>query len=223
MTKTKSARYMQGIKELKTLYGPVKAKIEQRLSEFAMVWKKGSDEEIFSELVFCLLTPQSKARSCDSAVCILLEKDLIMNGTQKQIARILSRKTRFHNNKARYVVEARKMFTQRGKMRIKERIIDVDPKKTREWLVDNVRGLGLKEASHFLRNIGFGEELSILDRHILKNLVLLGVITEVPASLTVKNYLEIEKKMIEFAKKVRIPLTHLDLLLWYKETGEVFK
>lgn len=84
-------------------------------------------------------------------------------------------------------------------------------------------GLGYKEAGHFLRNVGLGEDLAILDRHILKNLVLLGVIDEVPASLTKRRYLEIERRMIEFSKKTGIPMGHLDLLLWSKETGEIFK
>lgn len=93
----------------------------------------------------------------------------------------------------------------------------------REWLVKNIKGLGYKEASHFLRNIGFGKDIAILDRHILKNLNLLGVIKEIPESMGRKKYLGIEKNMAEFAKEIDIPLAHLDLLLWYKETGEIFK
>ena len=93
----------------------------------------------------------------------------------------------------------------------------------REWFVDNVKGIGLKEASHFLRNIGLGEDLAILDRHILKNLALLGVIEEVPASLSRRLYLEIEDRMRKFAENIKIPMSHLDLLLWYMETNEIFK
>ena len=59
--------------------------------------------------------------------------------------------------------------------------------------------------------------------HILKNLKSLEVITEIPSSLSKKKYLEIEKKMRKFAKEINIPMNHLDLLLWYKETGEIFK
>lgn len=223
MSESKSTEN-SNIKELKALYRPVKPKIETRLLEFKKVWKKGTEEDIFAELVFCLLTPQSKARSCDLAVCMLLEKDLLIKGTQKEIARELRTKTRFHNNKARYVVEARKMFTIKGKMRIKERIGDLgNPLEIRQWLFGNVKGLGLKEASHFLRNIGMGKDLAILDRHILKNLVNLSVIPKFPDTLSKKKYFEIEKKMIVFSRKIKIPLAHLDLLLWYKETKEVFK
>jgi N-glycosylase/DNA lyase len=212
------------IRELKALYRPIKPKIEARLREFERVWKKGSEGDIFAELVFCLLTPQSKARSCDLAVCILLEKDLLLKGTKKEIARELKTKTRFHNNKAKYIMEARKMFIHKGKLKIKERIEELeDPREIRDWLVANVKGLGLKEASHFLRNIGMGKDLAILDRHILKNLVNFGVISKLSETLSKKKYLDIEKKMKEFSRDVKIPLAHLDLLLWYKEAGEVFK
>ena len=86
-----------------------------------------------------------------------------------------------------------------------------------------MKGLGYKEASHFLRNIGVGLDLAILDRHIIKNLKRYGVIEEVPKSLTPKKYLEIEEKMKEFARRIDIPMPELDLLFWSMETGEVFK
>ena len=105
-------------------------------------------------------------------------------------------------------------------MRLNDFIVNTH---TREWLVENVRGMSYKEASHFLRNIGQGEKLTILDRHILKNLKALNVIDKVPKSLSKKKYLEIEEKMMDFADRIKIPLDHLDLLLWYKETGEIFK
>ena len=74
-----------------------------------------------------------------------------------------------------------------------------------------------------MRNIGFGDDIAILDRHILKHLVRNGVIPEVPKSLTEKKYLEIESKMKHFSKEVGIPMAHLDLLWWSEEAGEIFK
>ncbi|HDD57123.1 MAG TPA: hypothetical protein ENF43_01225 [Thermoplasmatales archaeon] len=131
---------------------------------------------------------------------------------------------RFKKNKAKYIIEARKTFTRENEIRIKSVISSFsDSKKAREWLVKNVKGMGYKEASHFLRNIGFGEDLAILDRHILKNLRLLGVIEDIPKTLTKKRYMEIENKMRKFSRKIGIPLSHLDLLFWSKETGEIFK
>ncbi|VVB71811.1 N-glycosylase/DNA lyase [uncultured archaeon] len=128
---------------------------------------------------------------------------------------------RFNLRKADYICLARQQFSERS---IRETLSKFStPSGAREWLVHSVKGLGYKEASHFLRNIGLGESLAILDRHILKNLALLGVIEEVPSSPTKKIYLEIERKMTAFSLESGIPMGHLDLLLWYKEAGEVFK
>ena len=97
-----------------------------------------------------------------------------------------------------------------------------DPKELREFLVKNVKGYGYKESAHFLRNVGY-KNLAILDRHILRNLLRYNVIDEIPKSLTPKKYFEIENKFLEFSNKLNIPMDHLDLLFWSKETGEIFK
>jgi len=98
-----------------------------------------------------------------------------------------------------------------------------DGYQAREWLVRNGKGIGYKEAGHFFRNIGFDQDLAILDRHILENLKKLGVIDTVPDSLTKRQYLTIEVKMKKFSDAIRIPMSHLDFVLWYKETGEMLK
>ena len=64
--------------------------------------------------------------------------------------------------------------------------------------------MGYKEASHFLRNIGLGYDIAILDRHILKNLKLFNVIDEIPSSISKKKYFEIEEKMRNFSKKIKL-------------------
>ena len=97
------------------------------------------------------------------------------------------------------------------------------PREARAWLVAEVDGFGFKEASHFLRNIGRGEDLAILDRHILRNLIRHRVIGRMPRSLTPKRYLAIEARMRTFADQVGISLGILDLLWWSRQTGEIFK
>lgn len=93
----------------------------------------------------------------------------------------------------------------------------------RELLIANVPGYGLKEATHFLRNIGKNESLAILDRHILRNLYTYGAIPAIPENLSKKTYYRIENQFKEFAKNVGIPLDELDLLFWSMETGIILK
>ncbi len=211
------------LQEVERLYCVERPRIEARLADFARLWQTGAEEDIFAELAFCLFTPQSKARFCWQTVHALIEKGLLLESTQAKVAKELSR-VRFRNNKARYLIEARTLFAFNGSVALRPCLSRfANPADTRDWLVRNVKGLGLKEAAHFLRNIGRGEQLAILDRHILRNLCVLGVIDEIPASLTPKKYFDIEKKMQVFSEKIKIPPAHLDLLLWCRETGEVFK
>lgn len=210
--------------KLLELYEQRKHEIRKRLDEFKTV-SNYSDEKLFSELAFCILTPQSKAVTCWNAVQALEKNNLLLKGTVEQIRPFLQA-VRFGENKSKYLVGARKLFEEYGEMNIKGRLSKLleNPVILREWLVKNVKGFGMKESSHFIRNIGLSKnQLAILDVHILKNLKELGVIADIPESLVKRKYLEIESKMKGFAERIDIPLDELDLLLWSKDTGVVFK
>ena len=85
-----------------------------------------------------------------------------------------------------------------------------------------MKGVGYKESSHFLRNVGFSD-VAILDRHVLSVLHEHGLIDVVPRPPTRGRYLEIERKLEELAGKLGFTLGELDLYLWYLKTGEVLK
>jgi len=211
------------LEDIFKIYSEIKPLIIKRLSEFKNLWKNGRDKDIFAEFVFCLLTPQSKARVCWKAVLELRKKNLFFKGNADEISKNL-KGVRFHNNKAKYIVYARRKFLKGERFILKDILNNFKSVfEKREFLVKNVKGMGYKEASHFLRNTGFYEDIAVLDRHIIKNLKKLKVINEVPASLSKKKYFEIEDKMRKFSKDINIPLSHLDFILWYKETKEVFK
>lgn len=198
-----------------------KREIKDRLQHFRHVYKK-DDKDIFAELCFCILTPQAKAVVCDAAIRRLQKRNLLFKGSHKDMRPYL-KGVRFPNNKAKYLIAARDFFGDGKGLDIKSKIDTKDLFKTRDWLVKNIKGLGYKEASHFLRNIGFGKDMAILDRHILKNLQRCGIIKEMPDSLSRKNYIEIEDKMRQFFKRRNIPMEEIDLLFWAKETGFIFK
>lgn len=214
---------MNALKKIKDICSVKQNEIRLRLDEFKRIWHENSEKDIFAELIFCILTPQSRAKSCWNAVNNLLDRNLLLKGDVNKIAKELCG-VRFKNKKAEYIIEARKLFTINGRISIRPKMRQFDEiNGARKWMVQNVKGIGYKEASHFLRNIGLGENLAIFDRHILKNLHLLGVIDEIPDSLSKQRYFEIESKMTKFASKINIPMSHLDLVLWFKETGEIFK
>ncbi len=209
------------LKRVLNFYKNRKSEIKRRIEHFKNVWKK-SEKRIFSELCFCLFTPQSKAVVCDRAVSKLEKNGMLYKGTAGRIRRYM-KGVRFAKTKSERVVTARNDLMKNKKFKIKEKINPRDLKKTREWLKKNIKGLGYKEASHFLRNIGFGRDFAILDRHILKNLKRLGLIEDVPDFLTKKGYMKIEKLMKRFSEEISIPLAELDLVFWGMETGRIFK
>ena len=203
------------IEELKSLHGEKRAAIRGRLDEFAQI----TAAEYFYELVYCLLTPQSSAMNADKAVRALREQNFHHNDMDPELT--LHRNDgyiRFHKTKAKHLRMAKLQFPI-----IMQHLMNgsssVD---LRTWLVKNVRGLGWKEASHFLRNVGH-RNLAILDRHVLRNLQRSNVLRHLPKSITPKRYLAIEKKFQRFADTIGIPMDELDLLFWSMETGEILK
>jgi N-glycosylase/DNA lyase len=205
------------------IYNDIKPRISQRLAQFSNLWLAGDDFDLFVELVFCLLTPSSRAHSADRALKLLLRNDLLREGPEEEIAALLNI-VRFRYRKASFILRAREMFLSpvgsslRGEL---SRLRDATAR--REWIVSTVKGIGYKEASHFLRNIGCDTEIAILDRHILRNLCALGLIECVPEHLSAKRYCDIEGKMRVYAERIGVPLSHLDFIFWYRATGDVFK
>lgn len=210
--------------EIEKKYLEIEKKIRKRLAEYADIWKNGSNEDIHAELSFCILTPQSKAKNAWKAITSMREDNVLFYAEAEILSEYLNI-VRFKNNKAKYLVELRNKMTDKdGKIITKDFFKGISTvEEKREWIVKNIKGMAYKEAGHFLRNIGFGADLAILDRHILKNLVRLEVIEEIPKTLNKKTYLEIEEKMRKYCKEVNIPMDCFDLLLWYLEAGEIFK
>lgn len=201
----------------------IKPKIEKRFEEFAALWQSASNERLFVELVFCLLTPQSKAKVCWQITKELWSSGMLFKADAITLAEAI-KNVRFRNTKAINIVASREMFLPPQGTGLREWLSHYNGvNDMRGALVVNVRGIGYKEASHFLRNIGLGKDLAILDRHILRNLLHYGVIECLPTTITKRRYLEIEEKMRCFASTIGIPLAHLDLVFWYMATGEIFK
>lgn len=198
-------------KETLTLYQQKKEKIKSRLNDF----KKLSEEEMKKEFLFCILTPQSNAQRCWQAVENISN---LKNPTEKQIAEILRTRVRFHNTKAKRIINALQTWEKIRKDLDNENVVEL-----RNWLAENVNGYGLKESGHFLRNIGkSNNEIAILDRHILRNLLANKIINEIKIK-NKKNYFEVEKSFIKFASEIGIPADELDLFWWSEENGEIFK
>ncbi len=190
--------------------------VKKRLSEFA---SPKTDEELFEELCFCILAANAKGRNAFN-----IQKELGFSGLyslpeSEIVACIKRNKHRFHNNKAKFIVLARKHHPLKKKLHAI--LHSKGEREAREWLISNVKGIGYKEASHYLRNLGVSS-LAILDRHIL-NLMHEHKIARKPKTLTKKKYLTLEKKFQKLSKEVHMTPSELDLYMWYMKAGEVMK
>jgi len=211
----KNLRKKISIEEIKRLYAIKKPDIQRRIKDFSNIKPK----DYFYELIYCLLTPQSSAVNAEKVVNILKDKKFHIR--QINLESILRQKDcyiRFHKTKSKHILKMKKQFPEIMNELKKSK----SGEELRLWLVNNVKGLGWKESSHFLRNIGY-RNLAILDRHILRNLKRLGVITKLLKTLNAKKYLQIEKKFKKFSKRIGISIDELDLLFWSMETGKIMK
>lgn len=180
----------------------IKKVIDKRLKEFKKTGK--TNNSVFKELCFCILTANSTAERCIDVHSKVGDGFLTLSPLKLQ-KKLKECSCRFHTKRAGYIIEARKHNA------IKER----------DWLVNNIKGLGYKEASHFLRNIGFSN-YAIIDFHIIDLLVKNKLIKK-PKTINKKTYLEIEDKLRKIAAKSNLNLAELDLYLWFIETGKVLK
>lgn len=203
-------------------YHQKKAAICARLNDFALLRTNASDERLFEELVYCLFTAGASARMGLKSVEHV--RPLLRRGTVEQLSKALIGAHRFPNARARYVLEARAFLQQDCQLKLRQKLDSFgdDHEARRDYFVTNIKGIGYKEASHYLRNIGYCG-YAILDKHILHTLSEFGVIASPNPPTTKKKYVATEEVMRNFAEGIRIDFDELDLLLWSNKTGEILK
>ncbi len=211
------------IAQYKNIYVEIKEKIQQQLDSFSLIKEKWDKNTLFQEFCFCLLTPQSKARHAEKAIDGLVKTNALYTADAEDIAAYLNI-VRFKNTKAKNIVSFRAFFfSEEGEVFLDFIRSSANISEKRKKIAIEIRGMGYKEASHCLRNIGFFQEVAILDRHILRNLKNLNLIAEIPNAINEKNYLAMEEKMKELAQLSEIPLEYLDYVIYFKETNDIFK
>jgi N-glycosylase/DNA lyase len=199
--------------------------IRKRLGEFQEVWRKGSDARLWEELAYCIFTAGASARmGLDSVDAV---RALLLDGAPEAMTKALKNAGahRFPVARPQYIVVTRDYFRAEFDMKLRKRLLSfADPFERRDWLAQEkqVKGLGYKEASHFLRNIGVKGH-AILDKHVMRCLCEVGVVDAPKPPSTRARYLAVEKELIRFAREIKIDFDELDLVLWSMKTGEILK
>lgn len=211
---------IEKIKATRRARGP---EIRARLEEFRAVRERGTDERFWEELVYCIFTAGASARMGLRSVDAV--RHLLIAGGQEELTRALVGVHRYPAARPGYIVVTREYLLEDCGLRLRERLEGfADPLERRDWLARErrIKGLGYKEASHFLRNVGF-RGYAILDKHILRSLAELGVIDSPEPPATRARYLETEGRLRGLARDLRIDFDELDLVLWSMKTGEILK
>ena len=197
--------------------------IRARLAEFDAVWRTGSDARLWEELVYCIFTAGASARMGLRSVEAV--RSLLDEGTHEELTAALSGRHRYPRARSGYVVVTREHLRRDCGLRLRERLEGFsDPVARRDWLARErgIKGLGYKESSHFLRNVGL-RGYAILDKHILRCLAEIGVTESPDPPATRARYLATEERLRRFARDARIDFDELDLVLWSMKTGELLK
>lgn len=210
---------LSSVDELKEYHSRIRPLVLRRLEDFRKTWERG-DEAVFEELVFCILTAGASALIGLKGVEAI--RPALWTATEREIAE----RIRFHPYpfaRARYIIEVREIVRKEMNGRIKEWIKSHgDHHARRDACVRMFKGIGYKEASHFLRNIGFSG-YAILDKHILRSLHAFGVIDSERPPSTRNRYMAIEQRYLDFSRQVDIHPDELDLSLWASRTGMIVK
>ena len=213
------------VDRLRAEYAQRRKEIRARLREFRRVWQTASDSRLWEEMVYCIFTAGASAKMGLRSVDAL--RPLLKTGAQAEMTKALvaAGAHRFPNARPGYVIVTRNYLEESFSMQLRRRLDSFrDPVERRDWLArePRIKGLGYKESSHFLRNIGF-KGYGILDKHIVRCLCELKVIDSPKPPTSRGRYLETEDRMRRFAADTGIDFDELDLLLWSTRTGEILK
>ena len=208
------------LEELRSEYSRKRDMIEAQLGEFRKIRESADNRKIFEELAYCILTsavgPKVGLRSLEAI------KDILLEGTAEDTESTLKRIHKYPE-KAYFIVHTREYLKREYGFKLRELVNSFDdPEERRDFFALNkdIKGIGYTQASHFLRNIGFGG-YAILDKNVIKSLYDLGIIDAPKPPSTGKKYKEIENRMKPLAGELGTGLDELDMLLWSLKTGRI--
>jgi N-glycosylase/DNA lyase len=182
------------------------------------------------ELVCCILSSRVRFEMASRAIELIEQAGLLDNSWwdgersdfRSQVSFALSGQSRvavprwsyrFHKTRSEYLARARDRLAVRS---MSDRLSEFpDPFEARRMLVKDFSGLGPKQSSMFLRNIGRGSTLAILDTHILRFMQLRDLITARELNVgDLKSYERIEQRIAAYASQSGFQLGTLDWAVW---------
>ena len=184
------------------------------------------ERELWWELSSCILSSQVPYALAVAATDAIDAEGLLLDSCrdpESLTARLLevlskpfsvegrSRAYRFPIARARHIAATRAAIT--GEARSLRALVDRfrDAAEARAWFVTHAPGIGPKQASMFLRNVGVSYDLAILDRHVLNYMTALGIYSGTGLSIaSLVQYCRLEAVLRDHADHLECPVGLLD-------------
>lgn len=187
-----------------------------------------SEEKLWEELVCCVLSSQVKFELSQAVTQNLkrnglLDLEVFDDSYEDKLGKYLrspvmvdgrSVKYRFPNTKAKQIAAARENIYVCGTGL--QEMLDKYSKSAdlRAALVKLVPGLGMKQASMYLRNVSNSFELAVIDSHVLKYMNVIDLIKKIPSSISKVRYLTKENILTKYTRKFGYPVGCVDYAIW---------
>ena len=184
-----------------------------------------SNVDVWRSLLFCILSSQVRTPVAARATKSILDEvpffeiNLSSGDVYEMAKRILVRKDvghRFPQVRSQQIANSWFAFAQ-----IKDELyhyLDSFKAETaaRDAVTEIFPGLGLKQASMFLRDIGYSFRLCIIDTHLLWYCGHMGARSS--GALTREKYAEIERYLLKQSDEFGVPPNILDSVIWVAVT-----
>ena len=162
----------------------------RQLKPFSCDWK---NEQLFEVILSELLRPQFEPRRRDGSL----------------------RRYRFPKQKASVIVKARRWV--HAQVPLDKHLVQLVSPKDRRRFLSECPGMGYKGASWLLRNLGLGNELAIIDVHVLRALL---DARRIPQDARIpKDYEMAEEAFLAWCDELDAPAAAFDLFVWHWQRG----
>lgn len=199
-------------------------------------WVEQNEEELWYELAGCILGSGVRHEDATHAVSLLRERGVLssivqpdgsFSALETQVRRTLSspilpasggrpgRAYRFPNTRARFLRQTAEAIYGEGNSLSRILLASRSPEHAREQLVSMACGVGPKQASLFLTNVGYADSLAILDVHILRYMSWLDLLPHgIRRVQTLRAYERVEAIFREYARYLGFTVADLDRAVW---------
>lgn len=199
-------------------------------------WHLYSEEQLWHELVSCILGSQVQYETAKGCIHHLVERGLLNiqkilrepGNIQEKISKELSKpiyppfvnnegcRYRYPNTKAKFIVKTcLEIFNENSSLGL---ILDrcSNAYEAREILIKKCMGIGPKQASLFLRNISYCKDLAIIDTHVIDYMKLMKLNEDIDSqNIANKNqYLMNEQILLSYADDKEKTIATLDFAIW---------